>query len=172
MPPRDADQPAQAERDAFVAAVLAVFRQAEADRPVDPERVIVRRLNRTEYNNTIRDLCMIEFEPSENFPSDDPSHGFDNQGESLSLLERYLDAAAAIVPRALAPAVPKNPAVRTGFAQFIVDGSRMPYRVSLFTSEPLTSTFRLAADGDYLVRIEGKPIGKRSAEAALLVDGR
>lgn len=178
MPPREADQPTQAEREAFVAAVQAVFRQADAGAPADPGCVVVRRLNRTEYNNTIRDLCMIEFEPAENFPADDPSHGFDNQGESLSLspllLERYLDAAEAVVTRALAPADPKNPLVRTGFAQFIVDGSRLPYRISLFTSEPLTASFRLAADGDYVVRLEGKPIGigKRSAEAALLVDGR
>lgn len=178
MPPRDADQPDQSEREAFVAAVQAVFRQADAGTPADPGRVVVRRLNRTEYNNTIRDLCMIGFEPAENFPADDPSHGFDNQGESLSLspllLERYLDAAEAIVTRTLAPADLKNPAVRTGFAQFIVDGSRVPYRISLFTSEPLTASFRLAADGDYLMRLEGKPIGngKRSAEAALLIDGR
>jgi hypothetical protein len=81
---------------------------------------VVRRLNRTEYNNTIRDLCMIEFEPAETFPADDASHGFDNQAESLSLspvlLERYLDAAEAVVTRALAPADQKNPVVRTGFA--------------------------------------------------------
>jgi hypothetical protein len=178
MPPRDADQPTQADRDAFVSAVQKVFRQADANRPVDPGRVVVRRLNRTEYNNTVRDLCLIEFEPAENFPADEASHGFDNQSESLSLspllLERYLDAADAVVTRALSSVDLKTPTVRTGFAQFIVDGSRMPYRVSLFTSEPLTARFRLAADGDYVARLEGKPIGKgkQSIEAELLVDDR
>ena len=191
MPPRDADQPTPDERDAFVAAVQSVFRRADAAGPIDPGRVVVRRLNRTEYNNTIRDLCMIEFEPAESFPADEASHGFDNQGETLSLspllMERYLDAAEQVVARTLrrsslqpdtgdrdrkVDAPPLE--VRIGFKQFIIDGSRVPHEIQLFTSEPLTASFRLAADGDYVVRVDGRPVGsgKQSAQAALLVDGR
>ncbi len=75
----------------------------------DPGRVTIRRLNRVEYQNTIRDLVGVDFETDESFPPDDTGHGFDNLGEVLSvsplLLEKYLDAATKIIADAL-PAGP------------------------------------------------------------------
>ena len=53
--------------------------------PRDPGRVTIRRLNRTEYNNTIRDLVGVDFKPAKDFPSDDVGEGFDNIGDVLSL---------------------------------------------------------------------------------------
>jgi hypothetical protein len=178
MPPRGAKQPSADERDAFVEAIRGAFRRADAGKPRDPGHVTIRRLNRLEYNNTIRDLCMIEFEPAENFPADEASHGFDNNGDALSLspllLERYLDAAEAVVARTLVTGEAPEPKVRIGFTQFITDGSKVPYRLLLFTSEPLVADFRLAADGDYLLRLEGKPTRKDlpPAQVSLRVDGQ
>jgi hypothetical protein len=64
-------------------------------------RVTVRRLNRAEYNNTIRDLVGLDLHPADEFPSDDVSYGFDNIGEVLStppvLLEMYLAAAEKVI---------------------------------------------------------------------------
>ncbi len=72
----------------------------------DPGRVTIRRLNRAEYNNTIRDLVGINFQPANDFPQDDVGYGFDNIGDVLSLppllLEKYLAAAEKIVEKALA----------------------------------------------------------------------
>ena len=69
----------------------------------DPGRVTIRRLNRLEYNNTIRDLFGIDFKPADDFPSDDVGEGFDNIGDVLSLppllLEKYLTAAEKISQR-------------------------------------------------------------------------
>ena len=63
-------------------------------------RVTARRLNRSEYNNTIRDLLMVDLKPAEDFPSDDVGHGFDNIGDVLTLspvlMERYLAAASKL----------------------------------------------------------------------------
>lgn len=177
MPPKIAPQPTADEREAFAETVRGVFRRADAGKPRDPGRVTIRRFNRTEYNNTVRDLCHIEFEPADNFPADQPSHGFDNQGDALSLspllMERYLDAAEAVVTRALA-GKPTKPAERVGFAQFIVDGSKVPSRLAVFTSNPVAATFRIAADGDYLIRLEGKPLGKDdpAPEVAVNVGGK
>jgi len=177
MPPKGAPQPTADEREAFAEAVRGAFRRADAGKPRDPGRVTIRRLNRTEYNNTIRDPCHIELEPAENFPADEPSHGFDNQGDALSLspllMERYLDAAEAVVARALA-GKPAKPAERVGFAQFMVSGSKVPYRLAVFTSDPVAVTFRIAADGDYLIRLEGKPLGKDDPvpEVAVSVGGK
>jgi len=74
------------------------------ERNPDPGRVTIRRLNRVEYRNTIRDLMGIEYDTDAEFPPDDTGHGFDNMGSVLTLppmlLEKYLESAQAIVKRA------------------------------------------------------------------------
>ena len=64
----------------------------------------IRRLNRAEYNNTIRDLMAIDFHPADDFPTDDVGEGFDNIAAVLSLspilMEKYLAAAEQCVNRA------------------------------------------------------------------------
>jgi Protein of unknown function (DUF1592)/Protein of unknown function (DUF1588)/Protein of unknown function (DUF1587)/Protein of unknown function (DUF1585)/Protein of unknown function (DUF1595)/Planctomycete cytochrome C len=71
----------------------------------DPGHVTLRRLNRVEYRNTIRDLMGVEFDTADEFPTDDTGYGFDNIGDVLSisplLLEKYLHAAEAIVAEAV-----------------------------------------------------------------------
>src|SRR5581483_6876255 len=71
----------------------------------DPGRITIRRLNRTEYNNTIRDLVGIDFHPGDDFPADDTGYGFDTIGDVLSLppalFERYLAAAEKIMSAAI-----------------------------------------------------------------------
>ncbi|HSU53752.1 MAG TPA: DUF1592 domain-containing protein, partial [Candidatus Dormibacteraeota bacterium] len=66
----------------------------------------IRRLNRAEYNNTIRDLLGVNFRPADDFPADDSGYGFDNIGDVLSLspvqLEKYLAAAEKIIEVAFA----------------------------------------------------------------------
>ena len=71
----------------------------------DPGRVTVRRLNRVEYRNTIKDLMGTDFNAEAEFPPDDTGNGFDNIGDGLTisplLLEKYLAAAESIVDRAV-----------------------------------------------------------------------
>jgi hypothetical protein len=66
----------------------------------DPGRVTARRLNRTEYNNTIRDLLGVSIRPANEFPVDDAGYGFDNIGDVLSLspllMEKYMNAARTV----------------------------------------------------------------------------
>ena len=70
-------------------------------------RVVLRRLNRVEYENTVRDLFAVNVSVKEMLPEDAISHGFDNVGAALNvspvLMERYLEAADAVLdggPRA------------------------------------------------------------------------
>ena len=71
----------------------------------DPGRVTIRRLNRVEYRNTVRDLMDYDFKAYEEFPPDDSGYGFDNIGDVLTvsplLLEKYLQAAETIVANAV-----------------------------------------------------------------------
>lgn len=94
----------------------------------DPGRVTVRRLNRVEYRNTIRDLLGVDYDTELNFPPDDTGHGFDNIGDVLTisplLLEKYVTAAEEIVSKAV-PAASQVPAeyVATG-QQFRPEGAK------------------------------------------------
>jgi hypothetical protein len=105
MPPPAAPQPPVEQTKSVTAWLEAEF--ARQDRMVkpDPGRITARRLNRAEYNNTIRDLLGIDLKPAENFPADEAAFGFDNISDALNLspvlLEKYVDAAERAVRTAL-----------------------------------------------------------------------
>lgn len=105
MPPEGEAAPTGDERHAIVAWIEAELARGRPAGPVDPGRVTLRRLNRVEYDRTIRDLVGIDFQPAANFPSDEVGYGFDNIGDVLSLppvlMERYLQAAEEIADRAI-----------------------------------------------------------------------
>lgn len=111
MPPADGDQPSLKELESFIEHVKAVFEDANRNTKPDPGRVTVRRLNRVEYKNSVRDLLGADFDPTETFPADDVGHGFDNIGDVLTmsplLMERYLEAAEAIATRVIVVNPPK-----------------------------------------------------------------
>jgi len=104
MPPDNKPQPSLEEKEKVFRWIETKVFQCDCSKP-DPGRVTIRRLNRSEYNNTIRDLIGIHFQPAEDFPADDSGYGFDNIGDVLSLppvlLEKYLMAAERIVNAAI-----------------------------------------------------------------------
>ena len=104
MPPEGRPQPSKSERDRIIAWLEAELFPVDCKHP-DPGRVTLRRLNRAEYNNSIRDLVGLDLHPANAFPADDSGYGFDNIGDVLSLspllLEKYLDAAERIVDTVL-----------------------------------------------------------------------
>jgi len=105
MPPPGKPRPSADELDTINAWLDAVVFQMDCNARKDPGRVTIRRLNRAEYNNTIRDLVGISFQPADDFPQDDVGYGFDNIGDVLSLppllMEKYLAAAEKITEKAL-----------------------------------------------------------------------
>lgn len=111
MPPPGNDQPTLEEKESFIRHVESIFDEAAQTAKPDPGRITVRRLNRVEYKNSVRDLLGADFDPTENFPADDVGHGFDNIGDVLSmsplLMERYLEAAEAIATRVILVNPPK-----------------------------------------------------------------
>lgn len=101
MPPRGRTKPTPAEVQRIAAWVEQRMGTGLCATNRNPGRVTLRRLNRAEYNNTIRDLIGVPFQPAEDFPADDVGYGFDNIGDVLSLppllMEKYLAAAERIV---------------------------------------------------------------------------
>ena len=87
----------------WITGEVAAVAAAQGD---DGGRVVYRRLNRVEYENTVRDLLGINIELQQLLPEDSEAHGFDNVGEALHtssfLMERYLEAADAALNVAIA----------------------------------------------------------------------
>jgi len=81
-----------------------------------PPPTVARRLNRYEYNATVRDLLATPFQPAADFPLDDSGYGFDNIAGVLSLspalMEKYLAAAEKIAKAAIVPPIPPEPSVQ------------------------------------------------------------
>jgi hypothetical protein len=112
MPPKSKPQPSPEEKTVVLNWVEKTVNQAGCVNEKDPGRVTMRRLNRAEYNNTVRDLLGVEGDFSSNFPSDDVGYGFDNIGDVLSmppiLMEKYLTAADKIMAKVLESPVAKK----------------------------------------------------------------
>jgi PAS domain-containing protein len=179
MPPKEKPRPMVEEVEGFRKAVAAVFDKADKNAKPDPGRVTIRRLNKTEYANTIRDLVGVDFNPAEDFPADDIGYGFDNIGDVLTLspvlMERYLAAAEAIVQRAITPTPPKPP-VRGVNCKYL-EPSTNPEQVGRFrpfTKGNLNTLYSLTLGGEYTFRFRAYATGSGSegVKAIVTVDGK
>jgi cytochrome c5 len=160
MPPKGIPRPPEAQVEALVHYVEGEFEKADRNAKPDPGHVTARRLNRSEYSNTIRDLLAVDFQAVRDFPTDDSGYGFDNIADVLTispvLMEKYMDAAETIASRAMgADPLPKKPLE----AQYHSKDKTIR-RVDLSTIEV---SHRVEWDGDYIVRF-GMP-GERAEDA-------
>jgi hypothetical protein len=156
MPPADRPQPSGEERRRLEDWIKTVALGIDPADP-DPGRVTVRRLNRVEYRNTIRDLIGVDFDTTAEFPPDDTGHGFDNIGDVLTLspllLEKYLAAAKTIVYGTV-PTVSKVVAERVIPGRDLfraaggADGPRPP-ALSYYEAASVSATVPIDYDGKY-----------------------
>jgi mono/diheme cytochrome c family protein len=105
MPPRDGPDPDPAAVHQALLAMDDVL-GALGDRTEEPTRLTVRRLNRAEYVNTVRDLLYLpNFNGGADFPKDENGNGFDNNADLLTvsplLFEQYLKTADQAVGQLL-----------------------------------------------------------------------
>jgi hypothetical protein len=120
MPPEDAPRPSDAELKAAVTWWTASLLQAREAARRDTGKVILRRMNRSEYRNTIRDLFqldMTDFDPTLSFPDDGVVDGFRNIGSGLTMsdffLRKAMKAAEVIADRVIRPgARPESETIR------------------------------------------------------------
>ncbi len=151
----------------------------------DPGRVTLRRLNRVEYRNTVRDLTGHDFRTDEEFPADDTGYGFDNIGDVLStsplLLEKYLQAAEAIVERGMPLENRVTPQRNYPAGMFRGQGQRSEgdweYRLSLYEPADLTAQLKIEKPGTYRLILNATARGSFSydpgrANAAWYVEGK
>ncbi|WP_146391160.1 DUF1592 domain-containing protein [Allorhodopirellula solitaria] len=136
MPPLDAERPDESEYRAVVQQLGHTLDHVARQNPVIPPTDSLRRLTRTEYQNSVRDLLGLELDITTWLPKDESSGGFDNitVGDlSASLMNRYLSAAEKI--------------------------SRIA--VGRFTHTPMGLNVRLPADLTQEKHVAGLPLGTR-----------
>lgn len=106
MPPEDSEAPSMTERRQFTEWISRTLRQAACQDGISPGAAPLRRLNRSEYAATIRDLLNIHIDAGQALPADGAGgEGFDNAAETLFIspihAEKYLDAARAAIGYAM-----------------------------------------------------------------------
>jgi hypothetical protein len=189
MPPPGLPQPPAALSTAAMAWLEGEF--ARQDKLIKPDagRVSARRLNRAEYNNTIRDLLGVDIRPADSFPADTAAFGFDNISDALimssALLENYLEAADRSVRWALHGPEKRKPAAVHYSAPVRLNQSRgtngMPkdpnnYDLTgLSTLHSFHVMHRFAAHGEYSFKLTlngHRPNQSEPAHPALFVDGK
>jgi mono/diheme cytochrome c family protein len=106
MPPKGKPRPPKDDVLKLSDWISGQVRAAEAKQRATEGRVVLRRLNRVEYENTVRDLLGVYVELQAMLPADSPANGFDNVGEALHLssfqMEKYLEAADKALNLAIA----------------------------------------------------------------------
>jgi hypothetical protein len=178
MPPKERPRPPAAEIEAVMQGITGVLANFDCNKARNVGRVTVRRLNRLEYNNTIRDLVGVDFKPAADFPADDVGYGFDNIGDVLSttplLLEKYLGAAEAIVQEAITlPVVVEPKDVR--FPDLRVSdgaGEQAGGGAVLYASPGGVRTQGFLDAGEYILRIElyAKQVDDQRVRAAISIN--
>lgn len=177
MPPKKRKaQPDTEVRTHLVGWIERTLFPIDPSRP-DPGRVTLRRLNRVEYNNTVRDLFGVDFQPADDFPQDDVGYGFDNIGDVLSmppiLLEKYLNAAEEILDRAIVtgPLSPKPRRFTPSQIQGHVGSGAL---ATLSAQGELFVDYEAPVPGDYVFKVQayGDQAGDQKVQMALRADGR
>jgi hypothetical protein len=146
----------------------------------DPGRVTLHRLNRAEYDNTVRDLLLTTQTPSTDFPFDDFGYGFDNIAEVLSIsplhLELYELAADDLLDELFAATHPVEPQVWRFEAETDLEastGASSGSAWNLWSVGTVSTTLDLPSAGRYLIstRLWADQVDPDLALASILVDG-
>lgn len=181
MPPADEPQPTAEEKTKLLDFLESTLFRLDCAQITDPGRVTIRRLNRYEYNRTVRDLLGVDFRPADDFPSDDVGHGFDNIGDMLSLppllMEKYLAAAEKIAGQVILTFDPTNPP-RTILADKKLQRGPATHDhalgVIIVSFGHVGAEWEAPIDGTYSISIDAAetPAGDEHAKMELVIDDR
>ena len=180
MPPLGSPRPDQAVLDGTVASLEAELDHAAETHPNPGYVPLIRRLNRTEYQNAIRDLLALDDLPKELdiatlLPADDATGSFDNIAEALTvsstLLTRYISTARQLARLAVGdPAMPLM--VDTYRLSSSLPQDRQLEALPFGTRGGLLIRRYFPLDGDYTFRIELAGGARDPERLELSVDGQ
>ena len=156
MPPAGMPRPDQADSNAFINYLEAELDRAAAAQP-DPGRPVVRRLNRSEYGNAVRDLLAVEFDEHVLLPNDDSGYGFDTVGEALSvsplLAEAYMSTARKISSKAVGDEDIKPFIAEYEVSRRLVQNDRMSEDLPFGSRGGIGVRHHFPLDGEYTLKV-------------------
>ncbi|WP_166831452.1 DUF1592 domain-containing protein [Thalassoroseus pseudoceratinae] len=174
MPPADAVQPSEEDRLRIANWIDETLRQTACQLGEYAGQVVSRRLNRIEYDNTIRDLLGVDLDVSDTFPVDGSGgEGFNNNGETLFLppilMERYLEAATTALDAAIVtPRLKKT--FRPDDLQ-IESKSQRNSNQTLPKKSAANAFVTVYVAGDYTIRVTAATTESHPAKVVLKLDG-
>jgi mono/diheme cytochrome c family protein len=155
MPPPGSKQPDAKAVDGLVAWLETSLDRTAAAKAHITDKVVLHRLNRTEYSNAVRDLLAVEFDASRVLPEDDSVEGYDNIAAALqvspSFIEQYIIAGRNVAVKALGRpnARPEGWTFRAEPGNQLTHVAGLP----LGTRGGVLGKVDLPADGEYVVNI-------------------
>jgi hypothetical protein len=172
MPPADEDQPREDDRLRIARWIDTTLQKTACSQGPYAGSVTTRRLNRTEYDNTIRDLLELELNLSQKFPVDGSGgEGFDNNGETLFLppllMERYLEAATEAIDQVIITSPLNLQLAASQFQQASPDDST----VVVASDRSATAVVRIFTPNKYWLRLNVRSSAFSDLTGRLLIDG-
>jgi len=160
MPPRDSDKPSKESKRIVEDWVHSEVFGVNAEDP-SPGVASIRRLNRREYRNTIRDLVGVEFNAEVVFPPDDTGFGFDNVSEAMSLspilIEKYLQSAKSITEEAIPKVTWIMPSMKWKGKEFVSeDNSKNGMDMRHDRPQTIRRGFEIKHAGEYRLSVREK----------------
>jgi hypothetical protein len=181
MPPPDAEPMSEVDRKVVAGWIRSTLNDIDCGKTPNPGAVTLRRLNRNEYRNTVKDLFGIDYQPASTFPGDDVGYGFDNIGDVLTLppllMEKYVRAAEEITSQIIqAPEPgPVFESTRNG-SKLSADqgGTADGQRFTLYSNGTITFDEQAPWPGKYMLELEmaGTAAEGRYPKAAISIDGK
>jgi mono/diheme cytochrome c family protein len=175
MPPIERPQPDEASHTTFVTWLENELDRAAARSPNPGRPAAFHRLNRTEYQNTVRDLLGLELDVSRLLPGDDAAYGFDNVSDVLSIsparLDAYLSAARRISRLAVGdPAAPPEVATYS-FGKMLLQEERMSEDLPFGSRGGAVVRHTFPLDGDYVLKLRFDGPSAASDRFEVRIDG-
>ena len=157
MPPVGRPQPDEPARTAFVTWLESELDRAAARAPNPGRPAAFHRLNRTEYQNAVRDLLSLEIDASTLLPADDAAYGFDNVSDVLSIsparLDAYLSAARRVSRLAVGdPSAPPELATYS-FGKMLLQEERMSEELPFGSRGGAALRHYFPLDGEYVLKL-------------------
>ncbi len=180
MPPEDAEPLTNSDRQKLLGWLDQIYNHFDC-KSILPGNVTIRRLNRTEYRNTIRDLTGVDYLQADAFPGDDIGYNFDNIADTLSLapvlMEKYLDAAEAIVGQVIVD--PKQAAFQVDLAGIAFESMnnssvKREGRIVLVTRDTVFTEIEFPGPGTYQLQVKafGDQAGDQWVQMTVEVGGQ
>lgn len=146
MPPKKKEQPSHEERHSMLQWLDEMLTERDP-----PGGTVLRRLNRSEYENSVSDILGLKFTAPDSFPADLEFHGFDNVGAGLvispPLMAQYFEVATAVADQII-PAAEKVAAVPVETAHI----GPADFTLNFTTGHPIDGVLRMVSSSDPLAR--------------------